>query len=88
MKFLLLKIPKYLQPKLLHHDLFQHRVFSFLLKASPAMSSIRDYFKPIHGLPHPNRSLSSRIPSQAIALANKEVEKVLKETQIVTTLMW
>ena len=41
--------------------------------------SIRSYFKPKDGLPDPKGSLSSILPSQAIALANKEVEKVISE---------
>ena len=41
--------------------------------------SILSYFKPKDGLPDPNGSLSSILPSQAIALANKEVEKVISE---------
>ena len=41
--------------------------------------SIMNYFRPSNGLPEPNGSLSLHVPSQAIALANKEVEKVLKE---------
>ena len=38
--------------------------------------SIRDYFKPNDGLPHPKVSLS--VP-QAITLVNKEVEKAINE---------
>ena len=41
--------------------------------------SILSYFKPKDGLPDPKGSLSSILPSQAIALANKEVEKVISE---------
>ena len=41
--------------------------------------SIRRYFKPKDGLPDPKGSLSCSLPSQAIALANKEVEKVINE---------
>ena len=41
--------------------------------------SIRDYFRPSNGLPERTGSLSLHVPSQAIALANKEVEEVLKE---------
>ena len=37
--------------------------------------SIRSFFKPKDGLPDPKGSLSSSLPSKAIALANKEVEK-------------
>ena len=33
------------------------------------------YMKPVGGLPDPRGSLSSSIPSQAIAEANKEVQK-------------
>ena len=40
---------------------------------------ILSYFKPKDGLPDPKGSLSSILPSQAIALANKEVEKVISE---------
>ena len=39
--------------------------------------SIRSYFQPENGLPDPKGSLSCSLPSQAIALANKEVEKVI-----------
>ena len=42
--------------------------------------SIRDYFHVKDGLPDPRGSLSSELPSQAIARANEEVEKVLRET--------
>ena len=43
-----------------------------------AMSgSIRDYFHVKGGLPDPRGSLTSQLPSQAIALANKEVERVI-----------
>ena len=41
--------------------------------------SIGNYFRPSNGLPEPNGSLSLHTPLQAIALANKEVEKVLNE---------
>ena len=41
--------------------------------------SIRDYIRPNNGLPEPTGSLSLHVPLQAIALANKDVEKVLKE---------
>lgn len=41
--------------------------------------SIRDYFSVRDGLPDPKGSLSSQVSSRAIALANKEVEKVLQE---------
>ena len=40
---------------------------------------IRRYFKPKDSLPDPKGSLSSQIPSQAIALANKEVEKIINK---------
>ena len=42
--------------------------------------SIRDYFHVKDGHPDPRGSLSSQLPSQAIALANKEVERELRET--------
>ena len=42
--------------------------------------SIRQYFKPQDRLPHPKGSLSASIPWQAIALANREVERVVLET--------
>ena len=42
--------------------------------------SIRDYFNVKDGLSDPRGSLSSQFPSQAIALANKEVERELRET--------
>ena len=35
--------------------------------------SIRSYFQPENGLPDPKGSLSCSLPSQAIALANKQV---------------
>ena len=41
--------------------------------------SIRKYFKPKDGLPDPKGSLSCILPSQAIAVANKEVEKIMNE---------
>ncbi len=41
--------------------------------------SIRSFFKPKDGLPDPKGSLSACLPSQAIALANKEVEKARNE---------
>ena len=41
--------------------------------------SIRQYFKPRDGLPDPQGCLSSAIPSHAIALANKEVERAMSE---------
>ena len=41
--------------------------------------SIRDYFPLNDGLPDPKDSLSSQLPPRAIALANKELEKVLQE---------
>ena len=43
--------------------------------------SLRQYFKPREGLPDPKGSLSVRIESRAIALANREVEKAIKEKQ-------
>ena len=43
--------------------------------------SIRNYFQPENGLPHPKGSLSCSLPSQAIALTNKEVEKVIGRTK-------
>ena len=43
--------------------------------------SLRQYFKPREGLPDPKGSLSVRIESRAIALANTEVEKAVKEKQ-------
>ena len=43
--------------------------------------SIRSYFQPENGLPDPKGSLSCSLPSQAIALANKEVEKVIRRTK-------
>ena len=44
------------------------------------LMSIRRYFKPLNGLPHPRGSLSASIPSTAIAIANSEVEKVTGES--------
>ena len=41
--------------------------------------SIRQYFKPRDGLPDPHRCLLSAIPSHAIALADKEVERAMSE---------
>ena len=44
--------------------------------------SIRSYLiQPKNGLPDPKGSLSCSLPSQAIALANKEVEKVIGRTK-------
>ena len=47
---------------------------------TPVLSkmSIRQYFKPMDGLPNPKGSLSACISSGAIASANREVEKALK----------
>ena len=44
-----------------------------------SVTSIRNYFRPSNRLPEPMGSLSLHVPSQAISLANKEVEKVSKE---------
>ena len=44
--------------------------------------SIRSFFKRKDGLPDPKGSLSTCLSSQAIALANKEVEKVTSEKGI------
>ena len=41
--------------------------------------SIQSYFKPKDGLPDPSGLLSSCLPSQEVALANKEVEKVTSD---------
>ena len=43
--------------------------------------SIGSYFQPEDGIPDPKGSLSCSLPSQAIALANKEVEKVIGRTK-------
>ena len=43
--------------------------------------SIRSYFQPENGLPDPKGSLSCSLPSQAIALPTKEVEKVIGRTK-------
>ena len=46
----------------------------------PVEMSILSYFKPKDGLPDElEGSLSSILPSQAIAYSNKEVEKVISE---------
>ena len=42
---------------------------------------IRSCFQPENGLPYPKGLLSCSLPSQAIALANKEVEKVIGRTK-------
>ena len=39
--------------------------------------SVRQYLKPIDGLPDPKGSLSTTIPSAAIASANWEVQKAI-----------
>ena len=45
-----------------------------------AMSrAIQDYFSVKDGLPNPKGSLRSQLPSRDIALANKEVTRVLQE---------
>ena len=41
--------------------------------------SIQSYFKPKGGLPDPEGSLSTCLPTQAIALANKAVEKAIMD---------
>ena len=51
-----------------------------IASAMSTSRSIRDYFHVKDGLPDPQVSLSSELPSQAIARANEEVEKVLRET--------
>jgi len=51
-------------------------------KFNATSMSIRSYFKPKDGLPDPKGSLSSCLPSQAFALANKEVEKLASEKRI------
>ena len=43
--------------------------------------SIRSYFQPENGLSDPKGSLSCSLPSQAIALTNKEVERVIGRTK-------
>ena len=43
--------------------------------------SIGSYFQPENGIPDPKGSLSCSLLSQAIALANKEVEKVIGRTK-------
>ena len=42
--------------------------------------SIRRFLKLKNGLPDPKGSLSASVLLQAIALANREVEKVISET--------
>ena len=44
--------------------------------------SILNYLKPQNGLPDPNGPFSLRLPSQAIALANREVAKATKESNM------
>ena len=46
-----------------------------------SLMSLRQYFKSRDGLPDPKGSLSSRLPSLAIASANREVQKVLEKSQ-------
>ena len=45
-------------------------------------SGIRRYFKQRDGLPDPKGFLSACLPSQAIALANKEVEKTMEAVKV------
>ena len=44
--------------------------------------SILNYLKPQNGLSDPNGSFSLRLPSEAIALANREVAKATKESNM------
>ena len=43
--------------------------------------SILNYFKPKDGMPNPKGPLSLSIPSQVIALANREVVKATAENK-------
>ena len=52
-----------------------------IASAMSTSRSIRDYFHVKDGLPDPRGSLSSELPSQAIARANEEVEKVLRHVR-------
>ena len=52
-----------------------------IASAMSTSRSIRDYFHVKDGLPDSRGSLSSELPSQAIARANEEVEKVLRHVR-------
>ena len=78
------------QTKIKRTKIFQQRKFKTtkylqyenfcIVEMGPVEMSILSYFKPKDGLPDElEGSLSSILPSQAIALANKEVEKVISE---------
>ena len=70
-----------------HTKFFYTRPFRYGLDARALASveaysnqmSIRRYSKPRDGLPDPQGCLSSAIPSHAIALSNKEVERAMSE---------
>ena len=47
--------------------------------ASVSAMSIRQYFKPPGGVPDPRGSLCNSVSSNAIATANKEVEKIAEK---------
>jgi len=61
------------------HALCPQYIRKYESKFNVISMSIRSYFKPNVGLPDPKGLLSFCLLSQAIALANKEVEKVTSE---------
>ena len=54
----------------------------FTASPSHPMISIRSYFKLKGGLPDPKGSLSTCLPTPAIALANKAVEKAIMDKDL------
>ena len=71
---------KYLRHEIFLHEKSEQSVVAVRLLALLEML-IRRYFQPENGLPDPKGSLSCSLPSQAIALANKEVVKVIGRTK-------
>ena len=64
------------------HEILTHAKINndeHLLTRGQERMLILSFIKRKDGLPDPNGLLSAAIPSQAIALANREVEKVISE---------
>ena len=61
--------------KILYAKYFKRRIIRFTAASCSCEMALLHYMKPIDGLPDPRGSLSSCISSQAIAEANKEVQK-------------
>ena len=55
--------------------------FSLVLSHFSVVMALFRYFQPVSGLPDPKGSLSSAMPSQAIAQANREVQDVINKEE-------